>query len=130
MATSQDTIDYVCDQAGFGARLTFKRMFGEVALYLDGKVVALVCDDQLFLKSTAEGERYLGKVVLAPPYPGARDYFLIGAEIDDAERVHTALEITARALPEPKPKGAARLKKRVAKPEAKGKLSGNPRKKA
>jgi TfoX/Sxy family transcriptional regulator of competence genes len=111
MSTSQDTIHYICDQAGFGPRLTFKKMFGEFAFYLDGKVVALVCDDQLFLKPTAEGQRYLGKVVLAPPYAGAKDHFLIAAELDDPERVHTALEITAQALPEPKPKSRSRSKR-------------------
>jgi TfoX/Sxy family transcriptional regulator of competence genes len=109
MSTSQDTIHFICDQAGFGSRLTYKTMFGEYALYLDGKVVAFVCDDQLFLKPTSEGQRHLGQVVLAPPYPGAKNYFLIAAELDDPERVHTALEITAQALPEQKPKGKARL---------------------
>ena len=102
MATSQDTMHYICDQAGLGPRLTFKKMFGEFALYLDGKVVALVCDDQLFLKPTDEGRQYLGQVVLAPPYPGARDHFLITAELDDPEKVHTALEVTAKSRPKAK----------------------------
>jgi TfoX/Sxy family transcriptional regulator of competence genes len=106
-------IDYICDQAGFGSRLTFKKMFGEYALYLDGKVVALVCDDQLFLKPTDEGRRYLCQVALAPPYPGAREHFLIAAELDDPERIHAALELTARALPEPKLKGKTRPKAKV-----------------
>lgn len=108
MTTSLDTIHYICDQAGFGPRLTSRKMFGEFALYVDGKVVALVCDDQLFLKPTPEGQRCLGQVVLAPPYPGAKDYFLIAAELDDPEELHAALEATARALPEPKSKGKAR----------------------
>lgn len=120
MSTSQDTINFICDQAGFGPRLTFKKMFGEFALYLDGKVVALVCDDQLFLKPTAEGLRYLGQVELAPPYPRARNHFLIAAELDDPGKVHSALEITAAVLPEPKPRGKARPRQEV-KPKAKGK---------
>jgi TfoX/Sxy family transcriptional regulator of competence genes len=123
MSTSQDTIHYVCDQAGFGSRLTYKKMFGEYALYLDGKVVAFVCDDQLFLKPTSEGQMYLGQVVLAPPYPGAKDYFLIAAELDEPERVHAALEITAQALPEPKPKAKAR-------PQEKGNAKATSRRKA
>ena len=40
MATDASFVDYVCDQAGLGARLTSKRLFGEYALYVDGKVVA------------------------------------------------------------------------------------------
>jgi TfoX/Sxy family transcriptional regulator of competence genes len=131
MSTSQDTIHYICDQAGFGSRLTYKRMFGEYALYLDGKVVAFVCEDQLFLTPTSEGQRYLGQVVPAPPYPGAKDYFLIAAELDDPERVHTALEITAQALPEQKPKGKARPpKKRDAEAQSQGKAKEIPKAKA
>ncbi|MHB1328652.1 MAG: hypothetical protein ACYC2K_10675, partial [Gemmatimonadales bacterium] len=57
-------------------------------------------------------QQYLGQVVLAPPYPGAKEHFLIAAELDDPERLHTALEITAEALPEPKPKGKARLQEK------------------
>ena len=40
MATELDTVHYLCDQAGLGERLTFRKMFGEYALYVDGKVVA------------------------------------------------------------------------------------------
>jgi len=118
MATSQDTIHYICDEAGFGSQLTFRKMFGEYALYLDGKVVALVCGDQLFLKPTDQGRRYLRQVALAPPYPGAKDHFLLAAELDDPERLHAALEITARALPVLKPKGQPRLR-----PKAKRRIS-------
>ena len=109
MATSIDTVQYICDQASLGRRLIFKKMFGEFALYVDGKVVALVCDDQLFLKPTAEGKVYLGTVAEAPPYPGARNYFHVSSEMDDSERLGAALNITARALPEPKRKSGARL---------------------
>ena len=63
MASRIDTVQYICDQAGLGRRLTFRKMFGEYALYVDGKVVALICDDQLFLKATAEGRAYLGVIV-------------------------------------------------------------------
>ncbi len=106
MATRIGTVEFICDQAGLGSRLTFKKMFGEYALYLDGKVVALVCDDQLFLKPTPEGQKYLGTVHEAPPYPGAKNSYLLTSEIDDPDRLSEVLRITARALPEPKKKAA------------------------
>ena len=106
MATRIGTVEFICDQAGLGSRLTFKKMFGEYALYLDGKVVALVCDDQLFLKPTPEGQKYLGTVHEAPPYPGAKNSYLLTSEIDDPDRLSEVLRITARALPEPKKKVA------------------------
>lgn len=113
MASSADTVQYIVDQAGLGRRLSFKKMFGEFALYLDGKIVALVCDDQLFLKPTDQGKTLLGKVKETPPYPGAKNYFLLTDELEDPEQLKEALLVTARALPEPKPK--------VTKASAKGK---------
>ena len=84
-------------------------MFGEYALYLDGKVVALICDDQLFLKPTPEGQKYLGSVSEAPPFPGAKNWFLLSSEIDDPDQLGEALRVTARALPAPRPKATGRL---------------------
>ena len=43
MSTSPDTVRYILDQAGLGSRLTSMKMFGEYALYLDGKVVERRC---------------------------------------------------------------------------------------
>jgi TfoX/Sxy family transcriptional regulator of competence genes len=104
MASRVGTVQFICDQAGLGKRLTFRKMFGEYALYLDGKVVALICDDQLFLKPTPEGRAYLGDVSEAAPFPGAKNFFLLSADLDDPDRLNEALRVTARALPEPRPK--------------------------
>jgi TfoX/Sxy family transcriptional regulator of competence genes len=110
MASSSDTVQFIVDQVGLGRRLSSKKMFGEFALYLDDKIVALVCDDQLFLKPTDQAKAFLGKVRPAPPYPGAKDYFLLTDELDDPDRLKEAVLITARALPDPKPKAAKSAK--------------------
>lgn len=104
MASSVDTVQYICDQAGLGRRLTHRKMFGEYALYVDDKVVAFVCDDQLFLKPTAQGRAFLGHVVEAPPYPTAKNHFLLSTELDEPERLSGALLITADSLPLPRPR--------------------------
>ena len=119
MASSIDTVQYICDQAGLGRRLAFRKMFGEYALYLDGKVVALICDDQLFLKPTSEGRSHLGKVSEAPPYSGAKNYFLLASELDDPDRLGKALQITADALPEPKPRVTRKKRAAARAPNAK-----------
>ncbi len=36
-------------------------MFGEYALYCDQRVVALICDDQVFVKITDPGKAYVGE---------------------------------------------------------------------
>jgi TfoX/Sxy family transcriptional regulator of competence genes len=122
MASSIDTILYIADQAGLGERFSYKRMFGEFGLYVDGKIVALVCDDQLFLKPTPQGQAFLGKVTPAPPYPGAKDYFLLAAELDEPERLQAVLQVTAEALPAPTPTPKPKLKsKPKTKPKSKSK---------
>jgi TfoX/Sxy family transcriptional regulator of competence genes len=108
VATDQSFVEYIQSQSGLGHRLSFKKMFGEYALYLHGKVVAFACDNQLYLKPTEEARALLGSVSEHPPYPGAKLYFRMDEQLEDRELLLRALETTARALPLPKPKAAAR----------------------
>lgn len=108
MATDQSFVDYICEQAGLGPHLSYRKMFGEYALYLDEKVVAFVCDNLLYLKPTEEGRAVLGTVSEHPPYPGAKLYFRLGDELDDRHLLQRALKVTADALPRPKPKAKAK----------------------
>lgn len=80
-------------------------MFGEYCLYLSGKPVGLVCDDQLYLKPTTSGKGKLAEVVEGSPYPGAKPHLLITADQwEDAEWLCDLVRVTARELPKPKPK--------------------------
>lgn len=104
MATHQDFVEYVRSQSGLGDAISCRRMFGEYAIYVEGKAVALACDDQLFLKPTAHGRSLLRTPVERPPFPGAKDYFRIDEALDDREMLRRLLLATAGALPEPRPK--------------------------
>ena len=86
--------------------VTYKKMFGEFGLYCDGKFFGSICDDRLFIKPTEDGRAFIGNVVEATPYPGARPSLLIEDKIEDAEWLSELVKITARALPMPKPKKA------------------------
>jgi TfoX/Sxy family transcriptional regulator of competence genes len=103
MATRADTIAHLLDVLG-SLPLSARKMFGEYALYLDGKVVALVCDDQLYLKPTPAAVASLPGCPTAPPYPGAKPYLLVTDALDDPDRVGLALKAIAADLPTPKPK--------------------------
>jgi TfoX/Sxy family transcriptional regulator of competence genes len=110
MASTRVFVDYVCEQAGLPGRPSSRKMFGEYALYIDGKVVALVCDNQVFLKPTADGKRLLGSVTEAPPYPGAKPHYQISEHLEDRELVMHLFLGTAAVLPTPKPKSKAPAK--------------------
>jgi TfoX/Sxy family transcriptional regulator of competence genes len=110
MSSDKDFIDFIVDQIENPGTITYKKMFGEYAIYSDGKVVALVCDNQLFVKPTDGGKSFIGNVVEAPAYPGAKLSFLIEDKLEDREWLSELIRITARELPEPKPKKIKALK--------------------
>ena len=105
MASRQSTVDYILEQIAQAGSVSFRKMFGEYAIYCDTKVVALVCDDQLFVKPTAAGKAFIGKVVEATPYSGAKPYFLISGEAwDNRQWLAQLIKISAEELPLPKKK--------------------------
>jgi DNA transformation protein and related proteins len=110
MSSDLSFVEYILDQINQVGQVSFKKMFGEYAIYCDEKVVALVCDNQLFVKSTAGGRSMIGSVVEAPPYPGAKLHLLIGEQLDDREWISNLIRLTASELPAPKPK-KSKLKK-------------------
>jgi len=103
MASDQEFVQFLTEQMAQAGPVTYRKMFGDYALYLDGKVIALVCDDQLFIKPTAAGQSFLGDPTLAPPYTGAKPYFLIDS-LDDPDFLANLARLTAAELPLPKPK--------------------------
>lgn len=105
MATQQRTIDYLLEQSVSSGTVSAKPMFGEYGVYVDGKMIGSVCDDQLFVKPTAPGRAHAEPVTDAPPYPGAKPHLLIEAERwADTEWLGKLLRVTAAALPTPKPR--------------------------
>jgi TfoX/Sxy family transcriptional regulator of competence genes len=115
MASDQNFVDYIYEQANLASALSYRKMFGEYALYLDGKVIALVCDNQLFVKPTDAGRALLGSVTEHPPYPSAKPHFRIDNELDDGELLQCLFKLTAKELPMPKPKSAKRKARNVAR---------------
>jgi TfoX/Sxy family transcriptional regulator of competence genes len=105
LASQQKTVDYILEQSAGAGDVTAKRMFGEYGLYCDGKIMALICDDQLFVKPTEAGRDYIGEVTEGLPFPKANPYFLIDGDLwDDADWLAGLVRVTAADLPVPKPK--------------------------
>ena len=104
MASDQSFVDFIVDQIEGVGQITYKKMFGEYAIYCEGKVVALVCDNRLFIKPTEGGRTFICDVVEAPAYSGAKPSFLIDDRVEDREWISNLIRITYSELPEPKPK--------------------------
>jgi TfoX/Sxy family transcriptional regulator of competence genes len=84
--------------------IRYRKMFGEYSIYCNEKVVALVCDNQLFVKPTKAGNSFIGEVVAKPPYSGAKPYFFIKDQIENIDWVSRLISITESELSVPKPK--------------------------
>ncbi len=104
MSSDKSFIEFIVDQMEDAGTISSRKMFGEYAIYCDGKVVALICDSQLFVKPTEGGRAYICDVVKAEPYPGAKLYFLIEDKFEDREWISGLIRITAHELPMPKQK--------------------------
>ena len=104
MGSDREFVEYAAEQMKKAGEIEFKYMFGEYAIYCNKKVVALVCDNMLFVKPTESGRTYIGEVVEAPPYPGAKNAFLIEEQIEDSDWLSGLIKITEKELPVPRPK--------------------------
>ena len=80
-----------------------RKMFGEYAVYCDGKVVGLICDNALFIKYTSGAETLCGPLQLAPPYEGTKPHIRVAPGMD-AAMLTALVRHTAQVLPAPKKK--------------------------
>ena len=104
MSCTPEYIDYVLDQLAPAGEVVANKMFGEYGLYLDGKIIGLVCDNQVFLKKTAAGAKLLGEdAVEGYAYPGAKLSYVF-EDLDDQDFLVKLLRATWQELPTPKPK--------------------------
>lgn len=109
MSTQKETIEFILEKLAYPKRFSTRAMFGEYALYADGKVVALVCDNLLYVKilpASSELEHICDKDA---PYPGARPHYVI--EEEQLSRIESLPEILfaiAQSIPEKKKKVKSR----------------------
>ncbi len=97
MASDKGFVEYVAEQLRDAGEITVKRMFGEYGLYCDGLFFAVICDNQLFIKPTAEGEAAFPGLPKAPPYEGAKGYILV-EDVDNRETLTTLTRVTCEVL--------------------------------
>lgn len=97
MASHPDFVNYMAEQLREAGAIRSRKMFGEYGLYCDDVFFAVVCDDQLFVKVTPQGEAAFPDLPKAPPYEGARDSFLV-EDVENREQMTELVRITCEAL--------------------------------
>lgn len=112
MATDRKTVDYIVDQMGGAGAVAAKPMFGAFGLYCDAKMIAIIGDEQLFIKPTKAGRHLADGAEEVSPYPGSKPCLLIEPDRwDDREWMSELARVTAAELPAPKAKPARRPNK-------------------
>lgn len=105
MASDPKTVDFIIDQIAEAGDVSARKMFGEYGVYCDGRMVAMICDDQLFVKPSAGARAFAPDLHEGIPYPGAKPCLLVDTDRwDDRDWLTELIRISARELPAPKPK--------------------------
>lgn len=102
MASDKEFVNFIVDQIDNAGEITSKSMFGEYGVFADRKLFGLICDNKLFIKPTKGGRSFIKDVVEAPPYPGAKNSFLIEDKLEDKDWISNLVRITVNELPESK----------------------------
>lgn len=105
MPTDPEIHDFLLDQLSREISLESRRMFGEYCLYSQQKVIAFLCDNQLFVKITPDLREKFPELPLGHPYPNAKPHFQISPDLwENRTWLAQFLLATTAALPTPKPK--------------------------
>lgn len=102
MSTTQDFIEYVCEQLEGSGVIRYRKMFGEYCVYINDKPIFLVCDNMVYVKKLKELERLISTDSVGFPYHGAKEHYVL--DIDDIDLARETAETAERVIPLPKPK--------------------------
>ncbi len=105
MSTRRETTDFILEQLGQPKHFSVRAMFGEYALYANGKVVGLICNDQLYVKILPESEVLENICEKDEAYPGSKKFYVVEeSELSRIKNLAKILLNIAKVLPESKKK--------------------------
>lgn len=100
MATTNEYIEYVCEQInGIGA-IRYKKMFGEFMVYVNDKPVVIVCDNTAFVKKLDCIEEMMKDAKVGYPYKGAKEHYVL--DIDNSDFCKNIVSKIEKVTPLPK----------------------------
>lgn len=104
MSTQKETVEFILEKLD-DKRFATRAMFGEYALYADGKVVGLICDDQLYVKIVPASLDLENICEKDEAYPGSKLYYVVEeGELTKMKHLSEILFDIAKSLPEKKKK--------------------------
>lgn len=110
MASTQEFVIYVCGQMEDAGAIFYRKMFGEYGIYYNNKLIGVICENHLYIKTTEKGRNCLTNIIEEPPYSGAKPHFRID-DLKNKSLLADLLKATWEELPEPKPKKTKATKK-------------------
>lgn len=105
MASSQATANFILDKLRHPGQFSVKSLFGEFALYANGKTVGFICDNLLYVKILPASRDLEPLCEKAPAYPGSKPYYLIEeTQLSTLPNLPAILFAIAKAIPAKKKK--------------------------
>ena len=102
MATTNEYIEYVCEQIKGIGEIRYKKMFGEFMVYVNDKPVIIVCNKVPFVKKLDCIEEMMKDAETGFPYNGAKEHYVL--DIDNMEFCKSVVIEIEKVTPIPKPK--------------------------
>lgn len=102
MATTQEYIEFVCEQVRGEWDVRYKKMFGEYMVYINDKPVLLVCDNTVFVKPLDCIAGMMAAADRGHPYEGAKEHYIL--DVEDTELVGQVIGELEKVTPLPKPR--------------------------
>lgn len=102
MATTQDYIEFVCDQVRGDWAVRYKKMFGEYMVCINDKPVLLVCDNTVFVKQLDCIAPLMADADRGHPYDGAKEHYIL--DVEDTELAKKVIPELEKVIPVPKPR--------------------------
>lgn len=98
--------EYVREALSTAGDIVIKPMMGGYLVYLNGKLIGDICDNELFLKRTPTSDRMLAESELRFPYEGSKTLMHVFDSFDDKALILELLNGMYAELPDKKPKKA------------------------
>jgi len=102
MATTQEYIEYVCEQIEGIGEIRYKKMFGEYMVYVNNKPILLVCDGIVYVKKLDVIYDLMKEADVGIPYKSAKEHYVL--DIDNKELSRKVLIELEKVTPIPKPR--------------------------